>query len=55
MVFRKVGGELENRVINWFDYLWSNKASMDEESVLNTMPGKLRDGNACPFGNFAES
>ena len=42
MVFRKVGGELENRVINWFDYLWSNKASMDEESVLEMMPGKLR-------------
>ena len=41
-VFRKVGGELENRVINWFDYLWSNKASMDEESVLDMMPGKLR-------------
>ena len=42
MVFRKAGGELENRVINWFYYLWSNKASMDEESVLNMMPGKLR-------------
>ena len=42
MVFRKVGVELENRVINWFDYLWANKASMNEESVLNMMPGKLR-------------
>ncbi|QQP38424.1 Cyclic nucleotidegated cation channellike, partial [Caligus rogercresseyi] len=34
MVFRKVGKDLENRVIKWFDYLWSNKQSMDEESVL---------------------
>ena len=42
MVFRKVGDILENRVINWFDYLWANKASMDEENVMNMMPGKLR-------------
>ena len=42
MVFRKVGPELESRVINWFDYLWANKASMNEETVLNMMPGKLK-------------
>jgi hypothetical protein len=34
---------------------WRTGSSMDEESVLNVMPGKLRDGNACPLGNFAES
>ena len=27
MVFRKVGKDLENRVIKWFDYLWSNKVN----------------------------
>ena len=33
MVFRKVTKDLEGRVIKWFDYLWSNKQSMDEETV----------------------
>ncbi|GAU98446.1 hypothetical protein RvY_09593-1 [Ramazzottius varieornatus] len=42
MEFRKVGKELENRVIKWFDYLWSNKQSLDEESVLSTLPDKLK-------------
>ena len=28
MVFRKVGKDLENRVIKWFDYLWSNKVNI---------------------------
>ena len=42
MVFRKVGGELESRVIKWFDYLWTNKQSMDEESILVMLPDKLK-------------
>ena len=42
MVFRKVGKDLENRVIKWFDYLWSNKQAMDEESVLGMLPDKLK-------------
>ena len=42
MVFRRVGKDLENRVIKWFDYLWSNKQSMDEESVLGMLPDKLK-------------
>ena len=29
-------------MIKWFDYLWSNKNSMDEESVLNMLPEKLK-------------
>ena len=33
---------MERRVIKWFDYLWSNKASMNEERVLKMLPGKLR-------------
>jgi (p)ppGpp synthase/HD superfamily hydrolase len=38
----QVGKELENRVIKWFDYLWSNKQSLDEESVLASLPDKLK-------------
>ncbi|CAB4067191.1 CNGA3 [Lepeophtheirus salmonis] len=47
-----VGKDLENRVIKWFDYLWSNKQSMDEESVLSMLPDKLksRNCNSCSFG-----
>ena len=39
---RKVTGDVETRVLQWFDYLWSNKASLEEESIMNMMPGKLR-------------
>jgi cyclic nucleotide gated channel alpha 3 len=42
MVFRKVGTDLENRVIKWFDYLWSNKQTMHEENVLSMLPDKLK-------------
>ena len=28
MNFRKIEGQLENRVIKWFDYLWANKAAL---------------------------
>ena len=35
-------GDVETRVLQWFDYLWSNKASLEEESIMNMMPGKLR-------------
>ena len=44
MSFRKVGKDLEQRVIKWFDYLWSNKQSMDEQSVLEMLPDKLKVG-----------
>ncbi|MCL4139743.1 UNVERIFIED_CONTAM: hypothetical protein GTU68_019157 [Idotea baltica] len=42
MEFRKVTKDLEVRVIKWFDYLWSNKQSMDEDTVLATLPDKLK-------------
>ncbi|XP_015785555.1 cyclic nucleotide-gated cation channel subunit A-like [Tetranychus urticae] len=42
MEFRKVSKELEKRVIKWFDYLWSNKQSLDEEAVISILPDKLR-------------
>jgi cyclic nucleotide gated channel alpha 3 len=38
----QVSKELEKRVIKWFDYLWSNKQSLDEEEVLATLPDKLK-------------
>jgi len=33
MEFRKVSKDLEKRVIKWFDYLWTNKQSLDENRV----------------------
>lgn len=42
MEFRHVSKELESRVIKWFDYLWSNKQSLDEESVTSILPDKLK-------------
>ena len=42
MVFRKVTTDIEKRVLQWFDYLWSNKASLEEENIMNMMPGKLK-------------
>ncbi|CAG0916423.1 unnamed protein product [Notodromas monacha] len=42
MTFRKVSKQLEERVIKWFDYLWTNKLSLDEDEVLSTLPDKLQ-------------
>ncbi|KAL3879497.1 hypothetical protein ACJMK2_031793, partial [Sinanodonta woodiana] len=42
MEFRKVTKELEQRVIKWFDYLWVNKQSLNEEEVLSALPDKLK-------------
>ena len=42
MKFRKVNKNLENRVIKWFDYLWSNKQSIAEEDVLKHLPDRLQ-------------
>ena len=42
MEFRKVSKDLERRVIKWFDYIWTNKQSMDEEAVLANLPDKLK-------------
>lgn len=40
--YRHISKTLENRVIKWFDYLWQNKQSLDEESVLSFLPDKLK-------------
>lgn len=42
MDFRKVSKELESRVIKWFDYLWTNKQSLNEDEVLGALPDKLK-------------
>ncbi|XP_022695007.1 cyclic nucleotide-gated cation channel alpha-3-like isoform X2 [Varroa jacobsoni] len=42
MEFRKVSKELENRVIKWFDYLWTNKQSLDEDRITSVLPDKLK-------------
>ena len=42
MVFRRVGKDLERRVITWFDYLWLQKQVTNEEYVLGkTSPAEL--------------
>ncbi|KAM4811761.1 cyclic nucleotide-gated channel alpha-1 [Urocitellus parryii] len=42
MNFRNVGKDMEKRVIKWFDYLWTNKKTVDEKEVLKYLPDKLR-------------
>ncbi|XP_055342725.1 cyclic nucleotide-gated channel rod photoreceptor subunit alpha-like [Paramacrobiotus metropolitanus] len=41
-VHREVGEDLETRVVKWFDYIWSTKQDLDEESVLTLLPTKLK-------------
>ena len=38
---RRVGKDLQKRVIKWFDYLWTNKTMLDEQEILNLLPDKL--------------
>lgn len=40
--FRKVGRELEARVIRWFAYTWAESGALDEERVLSALPDKLK-------------
>ncbi|XP_053130141.1 cyclic nucleotide-gated olfactory channel isoform X2 [Hemicordylus capensis] len=42
MQFRKVSKDMEAKVIKWFDYLWTNKKTVDEWEVLKNLPDKLR-------------
>ncbi|XP_066496263.1 cyclic nucleotide-gated channel alpha-2 [Tiliqua scincoides] len=42
MQFRKVSRDMEAKVIKWFDYLWTNKKTVDEWEVLKNLPDKLR-------------
>jgi len=29
-------------VIKWFEYLWNNKQSLDEDQVMGMLPDKLK-------------
>ncbi|XP_075167832.1 cyclic nucleotide-gated cation channel subunit A-like [Haematobia irritans] len=49
MAFRKVGHELEARVIGWFVYTWSQSGAIDEERVLPAPPDKLKAEIAIVF------
>lgn len=42
MIFRKVGKNLEQRVITWFDYLWLQKQVVNEELILGFFSFILR-------------
>uniref|UniRef100_A0A8C8DSH6 Cyclic nucleotide gated channel subunit alpha 2 n=1 Tax=Oryzias sinensis TaxID=183150 RepID=A0A8C8DSH6_9TELE len=42
MHFRHVSKALEQRVIRWHDYLWTNQKTIDEQEVLRSLPNKLR-------------
>ncbi|XP_055319449.1 cyclic nucleotide-gated cation channel subunit A isoform X2 [Sitodiplosis mosellana] len=42
MAFRKVGHELEARVIRWFAYTWARSGALDEERVLSALPDKFK-------------
>ena len=39
--YRSVGKDLQVRVIKWFDYLWTNNHSLDEQAILQSLPDKL--------------
>ncbi len=38
----RVPGNLQERVIKWFDYLWSYGHPMDEQQALESLPDKLK-------------
>ena len=42
MKFRRVNKVLEERVIKWFDYLWTNKQALDEHAILGVLPDRLK-------------
>lgn len=42
MGYRRVGKDLQDRVIKWFDYLWTNNHSLNEEKILQSLPDKLQ-------------
>jgi len=42
MQYRCVGKDLQARVIKWFDYLWMNSKTLNEQEVLQYLPDKLK-------------
>ena len=37
-----VPGQLQERVVKWFEYLWAYNTPMDEKQVLESLPDKLK-------------
>lgn len=42
MQFRHVSKGLEQRIIHWLDYIWTNQKTVDEQEVFRSLPTKLR-------------
>lgn len=42
MSLRSVPKRLQDRVIRWFDFLWSHHKSIDDNEILGLLPYKLR-------------
>ena len=42
MMLRRVPIHLQERVIKWFDYLWTSHKTTDEEKSLSLLPDKLK-------------
>jgi cyclic nucleotide gated channel alpha 3 len=42
MSLRRVPDNLQGRVIRWYDFLWTNHKSTDDNQILNLLPYKLR-------------
>lgn len=42
MQFRHVTKGLEQRIIHWLDYIWTNQKTVDEQEVFRSLPTKLR-------------
>ncbi|XP_062513620.1 cyclic nucleotide-gated olfactory channel-like [Corticium candelabrum] len=39
---RSVSKDMEDKVIKWFDYLWTAKYSLNEQQALDSLPDKLK-------------
>jgi cyclic nucleotide gated channel alpha 3 len=42
MIVRRVPIQLQDRVIRWFDFLWTTHKSFDDNQILSLLPYKLR-------------
>ncbi|XP_055332061.1 cGMP-gated cation channel alpha-1-like [Paramacrobiotus metropolitanus] len=42
MAARNIGIELQQRIVNYFEYQWTNQQIMDERKVLTCLPNKLQ-------------
>jgi len=38
----QVSHDLEEHIINWFDYQWNSRQTLHEDSVLDELPEKLK-------------